>query len=74
MEFVFDPVVVGADDDLAVIVDVDAVVITGGVGYSAESTPRFADIYSFSDNEGLFLGDKSLILSPLLYNVLLSTL
>ena len=37
-------------------VDVDAVVITGGVGYSAESTPRFADIYSFSDNEGLFLG------------------
>ena len=37
-------------------VDVDAVVITGGVGYSAESTPRLADVYSFSDNDGLFVG------------------
>ena len=37
-------------------VDVDAVVVTGGVGYSAESTPRLADIYSFSDNSGLFIG------------------
>ena len=37
-------------------VDVDAVVVTGGVGYSAESTPRLADVYSFSDNEGLFVG------------------
>ena len=37
-------------------VDVDAVVITGGVGYSAESTPRLADVYSFSDNNGLFVG------------------
>jgi lipid-binding SYLF domain-containing protein len=37
-------------------VDVDAVVVTGGVGYSAESTPRLADIYSFSDNNGLFVG------------------
>ena len=37
-------------------VDVDAVVVTGGVGYSAESTPRLADVYSFSDNDGLFIG------------------
>ena len=37
-------------------VDVDAVVVTGGVGYSAESTPRLADVYSFSDNNGLFVG------------------
>ena len=37
-------------------VDVDAVVVEGGVGYSAESTIRLADIYSFSDNKGLFLG------------------
>ncbi len=37
-------------------VDVDAVVITGGVGYSAESTPRLADVYSFSNNDGLFIG------------------
>ena len=37
-------------------VDVDAVVVEGGVGYSAESTLRLADIYSFSDNKGLFLG------------------
>ena len=37
-------------------VDVDAVVVTGGVGYSAESTPRLADVYSFSDNDGLFVG------------------
>ncbi len=37
-------------------VDVDAVVVTGGVGYSAESTPRLADIYSFSNNDGLFIG------------------
>ena len=37
-------------------VDVDAVVVEGGVGYSAESTIRLADIYSISDNKGLFLG------------------
>ena len=37
-------------------VDVDAVVVEGGVGYSAESTLRLADVYSFSDNKGLFLG------------------
>ena len=37
-------------------VDVDAVVVTGGFGYSAESTPRLADVYSFSDNDGLFVG------------------
>ena len=37
-------------------VDVDAVVVTGGVGYWAESTPRLADIYSFSNNDGLFIG------------------
>tara|TARA_B100000989_G_scaffold7810_1_gene5402 strand:+ start:3742 stop:4431 length:690 start_codon:yes stop_codon:yes gene_type:complete len=36
-------------------VDIDAAVIDG-VGYSAESTLRLADIYSFSDNTGLFLG------------------
>ena len=35
---------------------VDAVVVEGGVGDSAESTIRLADIYSFSDNKGLFLG------------------
>ena len=37
-------------------VDVDAAVISEGVGYSAESTIRLADIYSFSDNSGLFIG------------------
>jgi len=37
-------------------VDVDAAVVTGGVGYSAESTPRLADVYSFSNNDGLFIG------------------
>ena len=37
-------------------VDVDAVVVTDGIGYSAESTPRLADVYSFSDNDGLFVG------------------
>lgn len=37
-------------------VDVDAVMISDGIGYSAESTLRLADIYSFSDNKGLFLG------------------
>ena len=30
--------------------------ISDGIGYSAESTVRLADIYSFSDNKGLFLG------------------
>ena len=39
-------------------VDVDAVVVSDGVGYSAESTLRLADIYSFTDNEGLFLGSS----------------
>ncbi len=37
-------------------VDVDAAVANQGVGYSAESTVRLADIYSFSDNSGLFIG------------------
>ena len=37
-------------------VDVDAAVISDGVGFSAESTLRLADIYSFSDNSGLFIG------------------
>ena len=37
-------------------VDVDAAVISEGVGYSAESTVRLADLYSFSDNSGLFIG------------------
>ena len=32
--------------------------LTDGVGYSAESTLRLADIYSFSDNAGLFLGSS----------------
>ena len=31
-------------------------IINSGIGYSAESTLRLADIYSFSDNSGLFLG------------------
>ncbi len=37
-------------------VDLDAAFISQGVGYSAESTARLADVYSFSDNSGLFLG------------------
>ena len=37
-------------------VDVDTAVINSGIGYSAESTLRLADIYSFSDNSGLFVG------------------
>lgn len=37
-------------------VDLDAAFISKGVGYSAESTARLADVYSFSDNSGLFLG------------------
>ena len=37
-------------------VDIDAAVINEGIGYSAESTLRLADIFSFSDNKGLFLG------------------
>ena len=37
-------------------VDIDVALISQGVGYSAESTPRLADVYSFSDNSGLFLG------------------
>lgn len=37
-------------------VDIDAAVAGEGVGYSAESTLRLADIFSFSDNSGLFLG------------------
>ena len=39
-------------------VDVDAVVVSDGVGYSVESTLRLADIYSFTDNSGLFLGSS----------------
>jgi lipid-binding SYLF domain-containing protein len=37
-------------------VDIDVALISQGVGYSAESTPRLADVYSFSDNAGLFVG------------------
>ena len=37
-------------------VDVDTALINSGVGFSAESTLRLADIYSFSDNAGLFVG------------------
>ena len=37
-------------------VDVDTAIINSGVGYSAESTLRLADIYSFSNNSGLFVG------------------
>ncbi len=37
-------------------VDVDAALINTGVGFSAESTLRLADIYTFSDNSGLFVG------------------
>ena len=37
-------------------VDVDTAIINSGIGYSAESTLRLADIYSFSDNSGLFVG------------------
>ena len=39
-------------------VDVDAVVVSDGIGYSAESTLRLADIYSFTDNSGLFIGSS----------------
>ncbi len=39
-------------------VDVDIAYIDEGIGYSAESTARLADIYSFSDNSGLFLGSS----------------
>ena len=37
-------------------VDVDTAMINSGIGYSAESTLRLSDIYSFSDNSGLFVG------------------
>ena len=37
-------------------VDVDTALINTGVGFSAESTLRLADIYTFSDNSGLFVG------------------
>ena len=37
-------------------VDVDAALMSAGVGFSAESTARLADVYSFSDNKGLFIG------------------
>jgi len=37
-------------------VDLDIAVINEGVGFSADSTLRLADIFSFSDNDGLFLG------------------
>ena len=40
-------------------VDVDAALMSAGVGFSAESTARLADVYSFSDNKGLFMGDHS---------------
>ena len=34
----------------------DYATINDGTGFSAESTVRLADIYSFSDNSGLFFG------------------
>ncbi|MBD74095.1 MAG: hypothetical protein CMM96_01210 [Rickettsiales bacterium] len=37
-------------------VDLNAAIAHKGIGYSAESTLRLADIYSFSENKGLFLG------------------
>ena len=37
-------------------VDIDVALMSQGIGYSAESTPRLADVYSFSDNSGFFLG------------------
>lgn len=37
-------------------VDLDTALINSGIGYSAESTLRLADIYTFSDNSGLFVG------------------
>ena len=37
-------------------VDIDVALMSEGIGYSAESTPRLADVYSFSDNSGLFFG------------------
>ena len=37
-------------------VDINAAIAHKGIGYSAESTLRLADIYSFSENKGLFLG------------------
>lgn len=39
-------------------VDLDIAVINQGVGFSADSTLRLADIFSFSDNDGLFLGSS----------------
>ena len=36
-------------------VDLNAAIAHKGIGYSAESTLRLADIYSFSENKGLFL-------------------
>ncbi|MAH78452.1 MAG: hypothetical protein CBE14_000035 [Rickettsiales bacterium TMED254] len=37
-------------------VDIDAAVADQGLGFSAETTLRLADVFSFSDNSGLFLG------------------
>tara|TARA_B100000989_G_scaffold44107_1_gene28096 strand:+ start:522 stop:1202 length:681 start_codon:yes stop_codon:yes gene_type:complete len=39
-------------------VDLDVAVVNEGVGFSADSTLRLADIFSFSDNTGLFLGSS----------------
>lgn len=39
-------------------VDIDVAVVDEGVGFSADSTLRLADIFSFSDNSGLFLGSS----------------
>ena len=39
-------------------VDIDVAVVNKGVGFSADSTLRLADIFSFSDNDGLFLGSS----------------
>ena len=37
-------------------VDVDAAIASQGIGLSAESTIRLADVFSFTDNKGLFIG------------------
>ena len=39
-------------------VDLDVAIVNKGVGFSADSTLRLADIFSFSDNDGLFLGSS----------------
>ena len=43
-------------ENIKIGVDLNAAIAHKGIGYSAESTLRLADIYSFSENKGLFLG------------------